>query len=173
MSFEETNTPEHRPRPTMRWWGWLLSLALIVGVVGSLAFPTASTVPQNAVGLQTTTTGTPVWDTSIVEVSVEELQNAYTNSIPKAINMYDAQSLRAVGFLAKVGRDNGLLYADLAPSTVSAVTDRIRFYVADETVFSTLSSVAAGTEVRIVGTCTVSAGEGITFSNCSAVYVTN
>lgn len=170
MSFEETNNPEQRPRPAMRWWGWLLSLALIVGVVGSLAFPAESTIPHNSVGLQTTTTGTPLWDTSIVEVSVDELLNAYANSIPKAINMYDAQPLRAVGFLAKTGSDNGLLYAELIPSASSAATERIRFYFADSTAFAPLASLSTGTEVRITGSCTVSAGAGITFYNCSSVY---
>lgn len=158
--------------PAMRWWGWLLCLIMFAGVTVSLTLSsrTHSVTQRSTVPFTTTTTTSPQGiDLSVFPVLVDDLFNAYNNSIPKAHTMYEGRTLHVSGILAAVGEENGRFYADLLPLSNPLASDSMRFYFLNEDVYRLAASATAGQRIAITGLCRIDTA--ITFENCSLVYI--
>lgn len=166
MSYED-ESPASPFR--MRWWGWLVSLGLIVGVIVSIAFPVNLPLPPASVPFTTTSAPPAGIDPSVVEITADTLINAYNNSVPKAVTMYEGQTLCVSGLLSRVGENSGRLYAELKSSTQFMTSDdTIICYFQNEDAYKVAAS-AVGREIKITGVC--GAYPPITFVNCALVHV--
>lgn len=165
------NDPETPVQPSMRWWGWLLSAAMILGVIGCIAFPVDTPAPTTSVPFTITTAFRPELDPSILEISMDTLTNAFNNSIPKTITMYHGQTIRVVGALFACGEDEIGPYVKLKPlSGFLTSKDTLRCYFQDATVYAQAASTSIGREVHITGIGTVT-DTSISLQNCSHIYV--
>lgn len=166
MTYED-EAPVSKIR--MRWWGWLSCLGIIVGVVGCVAFPADLPTPTASVPFTTTSAAPAGIDPSVVEITADTLINAYRNSVPKAVTMYNGQTLCVSGLLARVGETGGQPYAELKSSEQFLTSeDTIICYFSSDEAYKTAAS-AVGREIKITGVC--GAYPPITFNNCTLVHI--
>lgn len=166
MTFED-EAPVLKTR--MRWWGWLLCIGIVVGVIGCIAFPAHLPTPTASVPFTTTSAPPAGIDPSVVEITADTLMNAYRNSVPKAVTMYYGQTLCVSGLLSRVGEDSVGPYAELKSSEQFLTSeDTIICYFSSNDAYKTAES-AVGREIKITGVC----GDypPITFKNCTLVHI--
>ena len=164
---------EDHIHPQLRWWGWLLSLVMVVGVIACIAFPVKTSYQHASIPFTTTTTFRPEWDPAISEVAVDALINAFNNSIEKTKIMYHGQTLRTVGVLVAKGEDSRGPYVDVKSSSGFFLSnDSMRCYFEDAAVYEQTTAVPIGSELYLVGECRVTEEE-ILFEKCAQMYVSS
>ncbi len=175
--MEEINTPsvenisEVGIRPHIRWWGWLLAVLLVAGVVGMFLGPTrASSFSFSFMEPLKRAPDLPKpWGSEVQEEAVDAIVNAHHNSVPKAQTMFDGKTYAVLGTFLKAEKQGSLFSVDLAPLIDKGNGWFIRFYFSDEVTFAASSQLTVGDMVYIVSDLAVS-DEGITGQNSTTIY---
>lgn len=174
MMTEQANTGEIPSRESgrfpLRWWGLLLSLIMVVGVFASIAFVPERSYPAFSEPLENGVTVER--DLTVSELTVNGIWNAYNNSIPKTILMYNELIMRIDGVVSANGADGDGTYIVLTDPEDPLSTNKVRFYLEGNLYDQTRALM--GHEVLITGICHVNDAESVaplTFTSCSLVQL--
>lgn len=157
----------------MRWWGWLLSAATIIGVFACIAFPPQAATPSLSVPFEADSAAI-VRDPSVTELTADTILNAYNNSVPKTVLMFNEQTLRIDGFLSATGADDTGRYVELAAHADDmSAAEAVRFYLSDA-LYKQAAAAPPHSELLITGVCRVHQPEeelSLSFDSCTLVQV--
>lgn len=172
MMTEQTGAEEaaSRGRFPLRWWSVILSLAMVAGVFASIAFAPERSYPAFSEPLET---GIKVErDLTVTELTVDGLWNAYNNSIPKTVLMYNELTMRIDGVVSANVADGDGTYIVLTDPESTAAVNKVRFYL-DGNLYDQTRALM-GHEVLITGICHVNDAESnapLTFTGCTLVQL--
>ena len=111
-------------------------------------------------------------DLTVTELTVDGLWNAYNNSIPKTVLMYNELTMRIDGVVSANGADGDGTYIVLTDPESTAAVNKVRFYL-DGNLYDQTRALM-GHEVLITGICHVNDAESnapLTFTSCTLVQL--
>ena len=103
---------------------------------------------------------------------MDGLWNAYNNSIPKTVLMYNELTMRIDGVVSANGADGDGTYIVLTDPESTAAVNKVRFYL-DGNLYDQTRALM-GHEVLITGICHVNDAESnapLTFTSCTLVQL--